>query len=107
MKDTIKYQDEILHIGDDWNRVYIIKGDLDLTNITGICKIRDDKDNLLLEADCVADNNKLYVKIPSSKSLKIPRSIRKGYYDVFITNGDYHHKLVMGGFSFIHDISLH
>lgn len=105
--NIIKKQAEILHTGDDWNRVYLVKGDIDFNNVSAICKVRDENDNLLIEANCTVEENKIYVSIPSSKSISLSRSIDKGYYDVFITNGSYYHKIVMGSIKFYHNISLH
>ena len=52
MKDWIRVEDEIMHVGADWNRLYSVDESIDLTDATAVCKIRDLKDNVLLQATC-------------------------------------------------------
>lgn len=48
MKDWIRVEDEIMHVGADWNRLYSVDESIDLTDATAVCKIRDLKDDVLL-----------------------------------------------------------
>lgn len=106
--DYIKRFSETIHIGNDWNRSYTIQGDnIDLSNAKAICKLRTINDELILEADCTIQDKSIYVSIPAAKSLTIPKTLFKGFYDVFITSDTYSYKLVMGSIKIIHDISLH
>lgn len=105
--DYIKRQSETIHIGNDWYRGYTIQGDVDLTHAKAVCKVRNTNDDLIVEADCYIEGNTVYVLIPAAKSLTIPKSVFKGFYDVFITSDTYSYKLVMGSVKIIHDISLH
>lgn len=106
--DYIKRQSETIHIGNDWNRSYTIQGDnIDLSHAHAVCKLRTINDELILEADCHIEGNTVYVLIPAAKSLTIPKTLFKGFYDVFITSDTYSYKLVMGSIKIIHDISLH
>lgn len=106
--DYIKRFSETIHIGNDWNRSYTIQGDnIDLSNAKAICKLRTINDELILEADCEIQNKSIYVNIPAAKSLTIPKSVFKGFYDVFIVSNTYSYKLIMGSIKIIHDISLH
>lgn len=105
--DYIKRQSETIHIGDDWYRSYTIHGEVDLTHAKAVCKIRNTSDDLILEADCNIEGNTVYVLISAAKSLTIPKTLFKGFYDVFITSDTYSYKLVMGSIKIIHDISLH
>ena len=94
-------------IGFDWYRGYTIQGDVDLTHAKAVCKVRNTNDDLIVEADCYIEGNTVYVLIPAAKSLTIPKSVFKGFYDVFITSDTYSYKLVMGSVKIIHEISLH
>lgn len=105
--DYVKRQLETLHTGNDWNRSYTIIGDIDLTGYKAVCKIRDMEDNLIIEVECTIQDNVVYASIPASKSLTIPKTIFKGFYDVFIVSDTYSYKLVMGSVKIIHDVSLH
>lgn len=106
--DYIKRFSEIIHTGNDWNRSYTIQGDnVDLNNAHAVCKLRTADDELILEADCTIHDKTIYVSIPAAKSLTIPKTLFKGFYDVFITSDTYSYKLVMGSIKIIHDISLH
>lgn len=106
--DYIKRFSEIIHTGNDWNRSYTIQGDnVDLSNAHAVCKLRTADDELILEADCTIHDKSIYVSIPAAKSLTIPKTLFKGFYDVFITSDTYSYKLVMGSIKIIHDVSLH
>nr|DAQ04520.1 MAG TPA: hypothetical protein [Caudoviricetes sp.] len=106
--DYIKRQSETIHTGNDWNRSYTIQGDnIDLNNAHAVCKLRTVNDELILEADCTIQDKSIYVSIPAAKSLTIPKTLFKGFYDVFIVSDTYSYKLVMGSIKIIHDISLH
>lgn len=106
--DYIKRFSEIIHTGNDWNRSYTIQGDnVDLSHAHAVCKLRTANDELILEADCTIHDKSIYVSIPAAKSLTIPKTLFKGFYDVFITSDTYSYKLVMGSIKIIHDISLH
>lgn len=106
--DYIKRFSETIHIGNDWNRMYTIQGDnIDLSNAHAVCKLRTINDELILEANCEIKDKSIYVTIPAAKSLTIPKSIFKGFYDVFIVSDTYSYKLIMGSVKIIHDISLH
>lgn len=106
--DYIKRFSEIIHTGNDWNRSYTIQGDnVDLNNAKAVCKLRTADDELILEADCTIHDKSIYVSIPATKSLTIPKTLSKGFYDVFIVSDTYSYKLVMGSIKIIHDVSLH
>ena len=107
MKDLVKVEDEVLHIGADWNRLYVVKDSMDLSGATAICKIRDLNDNVLLQGKCSVDNNGVVVRFPYETTLAISRSIKRGKYDVFIQKDSRSWKLVMGEIEIIHDISMH
>ena len=99
--EQIKRKDETLYIGSDWSRVYEIKGGFDLTDTRAVCKIRDKNDELLIEA------NRIYININSELSLKMPRDIKQGKYDIFIIGKTYTYKIMMGSITFIPDVSMH
>ena len=105
--DFVKRINETLHTGDDWGRVYNIKGDIPLENASGVCKLRTTSDKLILEADCTLVGNRLTVWIRSDKSLKIKRSLLRCKYDVFIITPTQTIKLVMGTMTIVHDVSMH
>lgn len=107
MKDLVRVEDEVLHIGADWNRLYQIKDSMDLTGATAVCKIRDLNDNVLLVGKCSVDANGIVVRFPYESTLTIGRSIKRGKYDVFIQKDSRSWKLVMGEIEIIHDISMH
>ena len=77
------------------------------SNAKAVCKLRTINDELILEADCEIKDKSIYVTIPAAKSLTIPKTIFKGFYDVFIVSDTYSYKLVMGSVKIIYDISLH
>lgn len=105
--DFVKRINETLHTGDDWGRVYNIKGDIHLENAHGVCKLRTVSDKLILEADCTLEGNRLTVWISSDKSLKIKRSLLRCKYDIFIITPTQTIKLVMGTMTIVHDVSMH
>lgn len=104
--EQIKRKDETLYLGSDWSRVYEIKG-MDLTEATAICKFRDTSDNLLIEAECTVQNNRIYLTVNSALSLKIPRGVKQGRYDIFLLGKTYTYKIMMGSITFIPDVSMH
>ena len=104
--EQIKRKDETLYIGSDWSRVYEIKG-MDLTDATAVCKFRDTNDNLLIEAECTIQNNRIYLNVKSALSLKIPRGVKQGRYDIFLMGRTYTYKIMMGSITFVPDVSMH
>lgn len=104
--EQIKRKDETLYIGSDWSRVYEIKG-MDLTGATAVCKFRDTSDNLLLEAECTVQDNRIYLTVNSALSLKIPRGVKQGKYDIFLMGKTYTYKIMMGSITFVPDVSMH
>lgn len=104
--EQIKRKDEILYLGSDWSRVYEIKG-MDLKDSTAICKFRDTSDNLLLDAECTIQDNRIYLTVKSALSLKIPRGVKQGKYDIFLIGSTYTYKIMMGSITFIPDVSMH
>lgn len=104
--EQIKRKDETLYIGSDWSRVYEIKG-MDLTDATAVCKFRDTSDNLLIEAECTVQDNRIYLTVNSALSLKIPRGVKQGKYDIFLMGKTYIYKIMMGSITFIPDVSMH
>lgn len=105
--EQVKRKDEILYIGSDFTRVYEIKGDFDLTDVRAVCKIRDKNDELLIEANTSIQDNRIYINISSELSLKMPRDIKQGKYDIFIIGKTYTYKIMMGSITFIPDVSMH
>ena len=104
--EQIKRKDETLYIGSDWSRVYEIK-DMDLTEATAVCKFRDTSDNLLIEAECTVQDNRIYLTVNSALSLKIPRGVKQGRYDIFLLGKTYTYKIMMGSITFVPDVSMH
>lgn len=104
--EQIKRKDETLYIGSDWSRVYEIKG-MDLTDATAVCKFRDTSDNFLLDAECTVQDNRIYLTVKSALSLKIPRGVKQGKYDIFLIGKTYIYKIMMGSITFIPDVSMH
>lgn len=105
--EQVKRKDETLYIGSDWSRVYEIKGDFNLTDATAVCKFRDTSDNLLIEAECTIQDNRIYLTVKSALSLKIPRGVKQGKYDIFLIGKTYTYKIMMGSITFIPDVSMH
>lgn len=104
--EQIKRKDETLYIGSDWSRVYEIKG-MDLKDATAVCKFRDGNDTLLIEAECTIQDNRIYLTVKSALSLKIPRGVKQGKYDIFLIGSTYTYKIMMGSITFIPDVSMH
>lgn len=105
--EQIKRKDETLYIGSDWSRVYEIKGDINLANAKAVCKIRDKNDEFLIEANTNIQDNRIYINISSEASLKMPRDIKQGKYDIFIIGDTYTYKIIMGSVTLIQDVSMH
>lgn len=100
--------DDELHIGSDFERVYVMTNAPDLTGAKAIMKIRSINDVELVAADCVIDGDSVTVKIPGERSRAIPRRYRMAKYDVFVTKGnEYSYKLVMGDMRIVYDESMH
>lgn len=104
--EQVKRKDETLYIGSDFSRIYEIKG-MDLTDAKAVCKIRDKNDEFLIEANTSIQDNRIYITISSELSLKIPRDIKQGKYDIFIIGNTYTYKIMMGSITFIPDVSMH
>lgn len=108
MEDYILRKNEVMHTGEDWQRTYIVDGDVDISNAIAVCKIRNKLDAVLCEAVCEIVGNSIVVSISSADTLSIPRAVRQGRYDVFlIMDTGQTHKLVMGNIDIIHDVSMH
>ncbi len=108
MEDYILRKNEVMHTGEDWQRTYIVDGDVDISNAIAVCKIRNKLDVVLCEAVCDIVGNSIVVSISSADTLSIPRAVRHGQYDVFlIADTGKTCKLVMGNIDIIHDVSMH
>lgn len=108
MKDWVIEEDDFLHVGADWERKYTVDGIMfNLDETTAACKIRDRKDNLLVEATCTIGDNYVLAKIGYNETLGIDKKITKGRYDVFVEYNNKSYKLCMGNIDIIHDISMH
>lgn len=104
--EQVKRKDETLYLGSDFSRAYEIKG-MDLKDATAICKFRDTNDNLLIEAECTVQDNSIYLNVKSALSLKIPRGVKQGKYDIFLIGKTYTYKIMMGSITFIPDVSMY
>lgn len=108
MNDYVRNEDEFLHVGANWERLYTIENrTLDVDNSTAVFKIRDHKDNLLCEAVCTIQTDGVLVQIPYDVTQKIDKRITKAKYDLFLKMNDKSYKLIMGNIEIIHDISMH
>ena len=105
--DYVKRVNETLHIGSDWIRAYTITGDINFTNARGVCKLRTHTDDLIAEAQCSMEDNRLFVEIKGTESLTFEKKLRKVKYDVFLITDEQVYKLVMGNMTIIHDVSMH
>ncbi|MBS6121508.1 hypothetical protein [Veillonella sp.] len=105
--EQIKRKDETLYIGSDFSRAYEIIGDFDLAGAKVVCKFRDKNDQLLFEAECTIQDNRIYLTVKSALSLKIPRGVKQGKYDIFLIGSTYTYKIMMGSITFIPDVSMH
>ena len=100
--------DDELHIGSDFERVYVMTNAPDLSGAKAIMKIRSLNDVELVAAECTVDGDSVTVKIPGERSREIPRRYRMAKYDVFVTKeNEYSYKLVMGDMRIIQDESMH
>ena len=99
--------DDELHIGSDFERVYVMTNAPDLTGAKAVMKIRSINDVELVHADCTVDGDSVAVKIPGERSREIPRRYRMAKYDVFVQAADYSYKLVMGDMRIVYDESMH
>lgn len=101
------FNDE-LHIGSDFERVYVMTNAPDLSGAKAVMKIRSLNDVELVHADCTVDGDSVTVKIPGERSREIPRRYRMAKYDVFVTKeNEYSYKLVMGDMRIVYDESMH
>lgn len=105
--EQVKRKDETLYIGSDFSRAYEIIGDFDLTGAKVVCKFHDNNDTLLIEAECTIQDNRIYLNVKSAISLKIPRGVKQGKYDIFLIGSTYTYKIMMGSITFIPDVSMH
>lgn len=105
--NLIRNEPETLHIGEDFIRCYKVKADIDISNMTAVCKLRTLQGKLLLNAECNIVEDKVYVVFKGPNTLAINKSVRKAMYDVFIHGDDNYYKLIMGKVDIIHDVSMH
>lgn len=109
----MKILNEVLYTGSDWYKKYILYPKNNFDGAKAVMKIRDTRTDIVIcEVNCEVKSNTIIAHIPNKLSLKIPRSVRKAVYDVFLIlpleNGDtLQYKLVMGDFKIIHDSSMH
>lgn len=108
MIDYVRNEDEFLHVGANWERMYTIENrTLDVEHSTAVFKIRDRSGNLVCEAVCTVQPDGVLVQIPYEKTQKINTKITKGKYDLFLQMNGKSYKLIMGDIEIIHDISMH
>lgn len=105
--NLIRNEPETLHIGEDFVRCYKVKADIDISNMTAVCKLRTLQGKLLLNAECSIDDNRVYVTFSGPDTLFINKSVKKAMYDVFIYDDDNYYKLIMGKVDIVHDVSMH
>lgn len=105
--DLVKRFNETIHIGEDWRRAYTITDDIDISQASAVCKIRSKQGKLLCDAETVIDNKTIFVTISKETTLEIDKIYTKAVYDVFLTQDNVSHKLIMGDITIIHDISMH
>lgn len=105
--DLVKRVNETIHIGEDWRRAYTITDDIDISQASAVCKIRSKQGKLLCEAETVINNKTIFVTISKETTLEINKTYTKAVYDVFLTQDNVSHKLIMGDITIIHDISMH
>lgn len=105
--DLVKRVNETIHIGEDWRRAYTIVDDISLNNASAICKVRTKQGKLLCEAETVINDKTIFVTISKATTLEISKIYTKAVYDVFLTQDNVSHKLIMGDITIIHDISMH
>lgn len=101
------FNDE-LHIGSDFERVYVMTNAPDLTGAKAVMKVRTENDIELVAADCTVDGDSVTVRIPGERSREIPRRYRMAKYDVFVQkDSEYSYKIVMGDMRIVYDESMH
>lgn len=105
--NLIRNEPETLHIGEDFIRCYKVKADIDISNMTAVCKLRTMQGKLLLNAECSIHDNRVYITFSGPNTLSIHKSIKKAMYDVFIYDDDNYYKLIMGKVDIVHDVSMH
>lgn len=105
--DLVKRVNETIHIGEDWRRAYTIVDDISLNNASAVCKVRTKQGKLLCEAETVINDKTIFVTISKETTLEISKIYTKAVYDVFLTQDNVSHKLIMGDITIIHDISMH
>lgn len=100
--------DDELHIGSDFERVYVMTNAPDLTGAKAIMKIRSLNDVELVHADCTVEEGQIRCRISGEVSKNMPRTYTKGLYDVFLVKqGSYSLKVIMGMMTIVPDESLH
>lgn len=108
MNDYVRNEDEFLHVGANWERMYTIENrTLDTEHASAVFKLRDGRDNLLCEAVCTIQPEGVLVQIPYEITQKIDKRITKAKYDLFLKMNEKSYKLIMGNIQIIHDISMH
>nr|DAE86388.1 MAG TPA: hypothetical protein [Caudoviricetes sp.] len=108
MNDYVRNEDEFLHVGANWERMYTIENrTLDTEHSTAVFKIRDRQGNLVCEAVCTVQPEGVLVQIPYEITQKIDKKITKAKYDLFLKMNEKSYKLIMGNIEIIHDISMH
>lgn len=105
--NLIRNEPETLHIGEDFIRCYKVRADIDISNMTAVCKLRTLQGKLLINAECNIVDDKVYVVFKGPDTLAINKGVRKAMYDVFIHDDDNYYKLIMGKVDIIHDVSMH
>lgn len=76
--------DDELHIGSDFERVYVMTNAPDLTGAKAVMKIRSLNDVELVHADCTVEEGQIRCRISGEVSKNMPRTYTKGLYDVFL-----------------------
>lgn len=105
--DLVKRVNETIHIGEDWRRAYTITDDIDISQASSVCKVRTKQGKLLCEAETVINDKTIFVTISKETTLEINKIYTKAVYDVFLTQNNVSHKLIMGDITIIHDVSMH
>lgn len=105
--DLVKRVNETIHIGEDWRRAYTITDDIDISQASAVCKVRTKQGKLLCEAETIINDKTIFVTISKETTLEINKIYDKAVYDVFLTQNNVSHKLIMGEITIIHDVSMH
>lgn len=105
--DLVRRENETLHIGEDWRRVYTIVDGISLHNASAVCKVRTKQGKVLCEAETNVNGQTIYVTIPKDSTLSIDKTYNKAQYDVFLILEERTYKLIMGEITIIHDVSMH